>query len=86
MEGEQLKLNRQFYDERWSKHRTVTSLDWSTQVRIIIKRSLRSFSMDGFGLPKSGKVRNLVKTESGTGYIGNVSKYLNLNFFYFSPY
>lgn len=31
LEGEQLKLNRQFFDERWSKHRTVTSLDWSTQ-------------------------------------------------------
>src|SRR6218665_1078084 len=34
MEGEQLKMNRQFFDERWSKHRTVTSLDWSTQVTI----------------------------------------------------
>ena len=34
LEGEQLKLNRQFFDERWSKHRTVTSLDWSTQVTI----------------------------------------------------
>ncbi|KAK2140507.1 hypothetical protein LSH36_1333g00017 [Paralvinella palmiformis] len=30
-EGEKLKLNRQFYDERWSKHRIVTSLDWSVQ-------------------------------------------------------
>ncbi|XP_046379659.2 cytoplasmic dynein 1 intermediate chain 2-like isoform X16 [Haliotis rufescens] len=29
--GERLKLNRAFYDERWSKHRTITSLDWSTQ-------------------------------------------------------
>ncbi|XP_067687242.1 cytoplasmic dynein 1 intermediate chain 2-like isoform X20 [Haliotis asinina] len=29
--GERLKLNRDFYDERWSKHRTITSLDWSTQ-------------------------------------------------------
>ena len=30
--GERLKLNREFFDERWSKHRIVTSLDWSTQV------------------------------------------------------
>jgi len=30
IEGEQVKLNRMFFDERWSKHRTVTSLDWST--------------------------------------------------------
>ncbi|KAK3582738.1 hypothetical protein CHS0354_039782 [Potamilus streckersoni] len=29
--GERLKLNRVFFDERWSKHRLVTSLDWSTQ-------------------------------------------------------
>ncbi|XP_064595198.1 cytoplasmic dynein 1 intermediate chain 2-like isoform X3 [Liolophura sinensis] len=29
--GERLKLNRDFYDERWSKHRTITSMDWSTQ-------------------------------------------------------
>ncbi|XP_021377047.1 cytoplasmic dynein 1 intermediate chain 2-like isoform X7 [Mizuhopecten yessoensis] len=29
--GERLKLNREFYDERWSKHRTITSLDWSKQ-------------------------------------------------------
>lgn len=30
--GERLKMNREFFDERWSKHRIVTSLDWSTQV------------------------------------------------------
>lgn len=30
-EGERLKLSRQFYDERWSRHRTVTCLDWSQQ-------------------------------------------------------
>lgn len=30
--GDRLKLNRIFYDERWSKHRTNTSLDWSKQV------------------------------------------------------
>ena len=30
--GERLKLNREFFDERWSKHRIVTSMDWSTQV------------------------------------------------------
>lgn len=29
--GERLKLQRNFFDERWSKHRTVTSLDWSKQ-------------------------------------------------------
>ncbi|KAH3868363.1 hypothetical protein DPMN_031507, partial [Dreissena polymorpha] len=29
--GERLKLNREFFDERWSKHRIVTSMDWSTQ-------------------------------------------------------
>ncbi|XP_064643506.1 cytoplasmic dynein 1 intermediate chain 1-like isoform X3 [Lineus longissimus] len=29
--GEKLKLGRQFFDERWSKHRTVTCMDWSTQ-------------------------------------------------------
>ena len=30
-EGEKLKATRQFYDERWSRHRTVTCMDWSTQ-------------------------------------------------------
>ncbi|XP_014348169.1 cytoplasmic dynein 1 intermediate chain 2 isoform X2 [Latimeria chalumnae] len=29
--GAKLSLNRQFYDERWSKHRVVTCLDWSSQ-------------------------------------------------------
>uniref|UniRef100_A0A7N8XVP4 Dynein cytoplasmic 1 intermediate chain 2 n=1 Tax=Mastacembelus armatus TaxID=205130 RepID=A0A7N8XVP4_9TELE len=29
--GAKLSLNRQFMDERWSKHRVVTSLDWSPQ-------------------------------------------------------
>ncbi|KAL5010426.1 hypothetical protein ScPMuIL_012731 [Solemya velum] len=29
--GERLKLNREFFDEKWSRHRTITSLDWSTQ-------------------------------------------------------
>ncbi|XP_033624487.1 cytoplasmic dynein 1 intermediate chain 2-like isoform X1 [Asterias rubens] len=29
--GAKLSLNCQFFDERWSRHRTVTSLDWSTQ-------------------------------------------------------
>ena len=27
-----LSFNREFFDERWSRHRTVTCLDWSTQV------------------------------------------------------
>lgn len=30
--GAKLSLNRQFEDERWSKHRVVTCLDWSPQV------------------------------------------------------
>ncbi|MBN3300253.1 DC1I2 protein, partial [Amia calva] len=29
--GAKLSLNRQFLDERWSKHRVVTCLDWSLQ-------------------------------------------------------
>ncbi|XP_014663057.1 PREDICTED: cytoplasmic dynein 1 intermediate chain 2-like isoform X3 [Priapulus caudatus] len=29
--GARLSLNRTFFDERWSKHRCVTSMDWSTQ-------------------------------------------------------
>ncbi|XP_032800218.1 cytoplasmic dynein 1 intermediate chain 1-like isoform X4 [Petromyzon marinus] len=29
--GAKLSLNRQFYDERWSKRRVITSLDWSAQ-------------------------------------------------------
>lgn len=29
--GAKLSLNRQFFDERWSKHRVVTCLDWSSQ-------------------------------------------------------
>lgn len=32
--GAKLSLNRQFTDERWSKHRVVTCLDWSPQVTI----------------------------------------------------
>lgn len=36
MEGDtqasgKLSFNREFFDERWSRHRTVTCLDWSTQ-------------------------------------------------------
>ena len=31
--GAKLFLNRQFVDERWSKHRVVTCLDWSPQVK-----------------------------------------------------
>lgn len=42
LEGEQLKLNRQFFDERWSKHRTVTSLDWSTQYPELLLASYNS--------------------------------------------
>lgn len=32
--GANLSFNRQFYDEHWSKHRVVTCMDWSLQVRI----------------------------------------------------
>jgi hypothetical protein len=32
--GAKLSLNRQFFDERWSKHRVVSCLDWSSQVSI----------------------------------------------------
>ncbi|XP_030753671.1 cytoplasmic dynein 1 intermediate chain isoform X8 [Sitophilus oryzae] len=28
---QRISFNRTFYDERWSKNRTITSLDWSTQ-------------------------------------------------------
>ncbi len=35
-DGEKLKMSRQFSDERWTKHRSVTSLDWSVQVREVI--------------------------------------------------
>lgn len=31
--GANLSFNRQFYDEHWSKHRVVTCMDWSLQVR-----------------------------------------------------
>ncbi|XP_070174428.1 cytoplasmic dynein 1 intermediate chain 2-like isoform X4 [Littorina saxatilis] len=31
MAGERLKVNRDFYDDKWSKHRIITSLDWSAQ-------------------------------------------------------
>lgn len=30
--GSSLSLCRLFYDEHWSKHRVITSLDWSLQV------------------------------------------------------
>jgi len=29
--GERLKLAQEFYDERWSRRRTITSMDWSPQ-------------------------------------------------------
>lgn len=32
--GANLSFNRQFYDEHWSKHRVVTCMDWSLQVRV----------------------------------------------------
>lgn len=33
--GSNLSFNRHFYDEHWSKHRVVTSLDWSPQVHYL---------------------------------------------------
>ena len=33
-EGERLQVNRSFFDERWTKHRIVTCMDWSAQVRL----------------------------------------------------
>ena len=38
MAGEKLKVNRDFYDDKWSKHRIITSLDWSVQVGISVWR------------------------------------------------
>lgn len=32
--GAKLVLNRQFADERWTKNRVVTCLDWSPQVSV----------------------------------------------------
>lgn len=40
--GERLKVNRIFYDERWSKHRTITSLDWSKQYPELLLASYNS--------------------------------------------
>lgn len=40
--GERLKLNREFYDERWSKHRTITSMDWSKQYPELLVASYNS--------------------------------------------
>lgn len=31
--GSSLSFSRLFYDEHWSKHRVITCLDWSPQVR-----------------------------------------------------
>lgn len=36
--GANLSFNRQFYDEHWSKHRVVTCMDWSLQVRCEVGR------------------------------------------------
>uniref|UniRef100_A0A8B9X3L5 Cytoplasmic dynein 1 intermediate chain 2 n=1 Tax=Bos mutus grunniens TaxID=30521 RepID=A0A8B9X3L5_BOSMU len=33
--GAKLSLNRQFFDERWSKHRVVSCLDWSSQSAVM---------------------------------------------------
>lgn len=41
--GAKLSLNRQFMDERWSKHRVVTCLDWSLQVITFLRFFLKFF-------------------------------------------
>ncbi|XP_053492050.1 cytoplasmic dynein 1 intermediate chain 2 isoform X3 [Ictalurus furcatus] len=40
--GTKLSLNRQFIDERWSKHRVVTCLDWSPQYPELLVASYSS--------------------------------------------
>uniref|UniRef100_A0A8B9L9C3 Dynein, cytoplasmic 1, intermediate chain 2b n=1 Tax=Astyanax mexicanus TaxID=7994 RepID=A0A8B9L9C3_ASTMX len=40
--GTKLSLNRQFMDERWSKHRVVTCLDWSPQYPELLVASYSS--------------------------------------------
>uniref|UniRef100_A0A8C2BEE4 Dynein, cytoplasmic 1, intermediate chain 2b n=1 Tax=Cyprinus carpio TaxID=7962 RepID=A0A8C2BEE4_CYPCA len=40
--GAKLSLNRQFVDERWSKHRVVTCLDWSPQYPELLAASYSS--------------------------------------------
>nr|XP_006825235.1 PREDICTED: uncharacterized protein LOC102801276 [Saccoglossus kowalevskii] len=40
--GAKLALHRQFYDERWSKHRVITSMDWSTQYPELLMASYNS--------------------------------------------
>uniref|UniRef100_A0A9J8AJY3 Dynein, cytoplasmic 1, intermediate chain 2b n=1 Tax=Cyprinus carpio carpio TaxID=630221 RepID=A0A9J8AJY3_CYPCA len=40
--GAKLSLNRQFADERWSKHRVVTCLDWSPQYPELLAASYSS--------------------------------------------
>ncbi|TRY77541.1 hypothetical protein DNTS_001960 [Danionella cerebrum] len=40
--GAKLSLNRQFADDRWSKHRVVTSLDWSPQYPELLVASYSS--------------------------------------------
>ncbi|KAM9482093.1 cytoplasmic dynein 1 intermediate chain 2 isoform 2-T2 [Clarias gariepinus] len=40
--GTKLSLNRQFTDERWSKHRVVTCLDWSPQYPELLVASYSS--------------------------------------------
>ena len=35
MTSKKLALNRRFFDERWSKHRCVTCMDYSIQVHFI---------------------------------------------------
>ncbi|XP_057193759.1 cytoplasmic dynein 1 intermediate chain 2 isoform X3 [Triplophysa rosa] len=40
--GSKLSLNRQFADERWSKHRVITCLDWSPQYPELLLASYSS--------------------------------------------
>ncbi|XP_048789915.1 cytoplasmic dynein 1 intermediate chain 2-like [Lagopus muta] len=42
--GAKLSLNRQFFDERWSKHRVVCCLDWSSQYPELLVASYNEYA------------------------------------------
>ncbi|GAA6084842.1 dynein, cytoplasmic 1, intermediate chain 2a isoform X1 [Tachysurus ichikawai] len=67
--GTKLSLNRQFTDERWSKHRVVTCLDWSPQdsLELVFKQS-KPVAVTSMAFPL-GDVNNfVVGSEDGTVY------------------
>ena len=54
-----IALNREFYDEKWTKNRVVTSLDWSTQVLLLVF----SLIINGILRPRFGlwsKILNII--------------------------